>query len=154
MSTYPHYCSFWLMLLWHSLHFNQCAFSIWTEWNATTNTNINVPRWLLFHAFQGQHNSLSHWRGGSNLKLAILTNINDTCLGSSIHTCPRMNTTKSWWWLIETDPFHPKQCWPRSRSLYGVTTQITSFVWPTWGPPGSCRPHLGPMLAPWTLLLG
>ena len=22
------------------------------------------------------------------------------------------------------------------------------------GPPGSCRPHVGPMLAPWTLLLG
>ena len=25
---------------------------------------------------------------------------------------------------------------------------------PTWGPPGSCRPHLGPMLVPWTLLSG
>ena len=24
----------------------------------------------------------------------------------------------------------------------------------TWGPPGSCRPQLGPMLAPWTLLSG
>ena len=23
---------------------------------------------------------------------------------------------------------------------------------PTWGPHGSCRPHVGPMLAPWTLL--
>ena len=25
---------------------------------------------------------------------------------------------------------------------------------PTWGPPGSCRPQMGPMLAPWTMLLG
>ena len=25
---------------------------------------------------------------------------------------------------------------------------------PTWGPPGSCRPPMGPMLAPWTLLSG
>ena len=25
---------------------------------------------------------------------------------------------------------------------------------PTWGPPESCRPQLGPMLAPWTLLSG
>ena len=25
---------------------------------------------------------------------------------------------------------------------------------PTWGPPGSCRPQMGPMLAPWTLLSG
>ena len=25
---------------------------------------------------------------------------------------------------------------------------------PTWGPPGSSQPQMGPMLAPWTLLLG
>ena len=25
---------------------------------------------------------------------------------------------------------------------------------PTWGPPGSCRPQMGPMLIPWTLLSG
>ena len=25
---------------------------------------------------------------------------------------------------------------------------------PIWGPPGSCRPQMGPMLAPWTLLSG
>ena len=27
-------------------------------------------------------------------------------------------------------------------------------MWPTWGPPGSCRPQVGPMLAPRTLLSG
>ena len=27
------------------------------------------------------------------------------------------------------------------------------FMGPTWGPPGSCRTQMGPMLAPWTLLL-
>ena len=32
--------------------------------------------------------------------------------------------------------------------------QIARFMQPTWGPPGSCRPQLGPMLAPWTLLSG
>ena len=35
-----------------------------------------------------------------------------------------------------------------------VTSQIPRFVGPTWGPPGSCRPQMGPMLAPWTLLSG
>ena len=30
--------------------------------------------------------------------------------------------------------------------------QIARFTWPTWGPPGSCRPQVGPMLAPWPLL--
>ena len=27
---------------------------------------------------------------------------------------------------------------------------IARFMEPTWGPPGSCRPQMGPMLAPWT----
>ena len=34
------------------------------------------------------------------------------------------------------------------------TSQITKFMGPTWGPPGSCRPQMGPMLAPWPLLSG
>ena len=32
--------------------------------------------------------------------------------------------------------------------------QISKFMKPTWGPPGSCRPQMGPMLAPRTLLSG
>ena len=31
---------------------------------------------------------------------------------------------------------------------------IAKFMGPTWGPPGSCWPQMGPMLAPWTLLSG
>ena len=34
------------------------------------------------------------------------------------------------------------------------TSQIAKFMGPTWGPPGSCRPQMGPMLAPRTLLSG
>ena len=33
-------------------------------------------------------------------------------------------------------------------------TQIAKFMGPTWGPPRSSRPQVGPMLAPWTLLSG
>ena len=33
-------------------------------------------------------------------------------------------------------------------------TQIAKFLGSTWGPPGSCRPQMGPMLAPSTLLSG
>ena len=44
---------------------------------------------------------------------------------------------------------HPIAClWLRARS------QIAKFMGPTWDQPGSCRPQLGPMLAPWTLLSG
>ena len=32
--------------------------------------------------------------------------------------------------------------------------QIAKFLGPTWGPPGSCRPQMSPMLAPCTLLSG
>ena len=31
---------------------------------------------------------------------------------------------------------------------------IAKFMGPTWGPPGSNRPQMGPMSAPWTLLSG
>ena len=33
-------------------------------------------------------------------------------------------------------------------------TAITKFMGPTWGPPGSYRPQMGPKLAPGTLLSG
>ena len=50
----------------------------------------------------------------------------------------------------------------RKRSLYIHihhelqlhSTQIARFLWPTWSPPGPCRPQVGPMLAAWTLLSG
>ena len=35
-----------------------------------------------------------------------------------------------------------------------IQTQIAKFMGPTWGPPGSYRPQMGPILAPWTLLSG
>ena len=40
--------------------------------------------------------------------------------------------------------------WPSDTRI----PQIAKFMGPTWGPPGSCRPQMGPMLAPWTLLSG
>ena len=35
-----------------------------------------------------------------------------------------------------------------------IFDQIEKFMGPTWGPPGSCRPQIGPILAPWILLSG
>ena len=37
---------------------------------------------------------------------------------------------------------------------YVIMPQIAKFMGLTWGPSGSCRPQMGPMLAPWTLLSG
>ena len=33
-------------------------------------------------------------------------------------------------------------------------SQIAKFMGPIWGPPGPCRPQMGPLLAPWALLSG
>ena len=40
------------------------------------------------------------------------------------------------------------------KSALQSISQIARFMGPTWGPSGSCRPQMGPMLAPWTLLSG
>ena len=37
---------------------------------------------------------------------------------------------------------------------HNKVSQIARFMWPTWGPPGFCRPQVGLILAPWTLLSG
>ena len=41
--------------------------------------------------------------------------------------------------------YHGACWWPTHRA---------KFMGPTWGPSGSCRPQMGPMLAPWILLSG
>ena len=45
-------------------------------------------------------------------------------------------------------------CGSRYSNVQQRAAQIAKFMGPTWGPPGSCRPQMGPMLAPWTLLSG
>ena len=52
----------------------------------------------------------------------------------------------SWEWSV-------RWCCCGSATI-DLTPQIARFTWPTWGPPGSCRPQVAPMLAPWTLLSG
>ena len=49
-----------------------------------------------------------------------------------------------WWW---------PSIFTTNRDMM-MTPQVTRFMGPTWGPPGSCRPQMGPVLSPWTLLSG
>ena len=48
----------------------------------------------------------------------------------------------------------PWLSWDRETACDWWIPQIAKFMGPTWGPPGPCRPQMGPMLAPWTLLSG
>ena len=45
-------------------------------------------------------------------------------------------------------------CAARPHPNINKTSQIAKFMGPSWGPPGSCRPHMGLMLVSWTLLSG
>ena len=64
-------------------------------------------------------------------------------------------STGDWWIFLSKDQLCGK-CFHLMMSSCGLATitQIAKFMGPTWGPPGSCRPQMGPMLAPWTLLSG
>ena len=73
-------------------------------------------------------------------------------------------------WEINTRP--TSICWENWYGLFGrvlalhwceplgyiewiaTPPQIAKFIGPSWGPPGSCRPQMGPMVAPGTLLSG
>ena len=48
----------------------------------------------------------------------------------------------------------PKYTGPAFGGFLSYRSQIVRFMGPTWVPPGSCRPQMGPMLVPWTLLSG
>ena len=58
-----------------------------------------------------------------------------------------------WWLCAENATSH----WPNRTDIdqgFDTISQIARFMGSTWGPPGLCRPQLGPMLAPRTLLSG
>ena len=57
--------------------------------------------------------------------------------------CSFTPTLTYWDWII-----------PVQHSQYHECSQIAKFMGPTWGHHGSCRPQMGPVLAPWTLLSG
>ena len=58
-------------------------------------------------------------------------------------------------WLIGSlDSDGGQICVLNRNEVQVKVTQITKFMGPTWGPPGSCRPQMGPMMAPWALLSG
>ena len=80
------------------------------------------------------------------------------CLSSNPHKC---NHDMVRIWSNDMQRTHiPGQF--KSNNIFGMSvnglitglgcTLIEKFMGPTWGPTGSCRPQVGPMLVPWTLL--
>ena len=55
---------------------------------------------------------------------------------------------------LKTGCCHDAQSVTEGTVVVEMTTQVARLMGPTWGPRGSCRPQVGPMLAPWTLPSG
>ena len=53
-----------------------------------------------------------------------------------------------------SEPLQPTKFYHELTFWNFYTSQIARSMGPTWGPPGSWRTQVGPMLAPWTLLSG
>ena len=53
----------------------------------------------------------------------------------------------------ETNSVPHRSIWVRWFCSCEASSQIAKFTWPTWGQLGSCRPQVGPMLAPMNLFI-
>ena len=59
-----------------------------------------------------------------------------------------------WMSIIHCSGCHKKLIVLYYNNMTVTSLQIAKFMGPTRGPPGSCRPQMDPVLAPWTLLSG
>ena len=76
---------------------------------------------------------------------------------------PDTKPFSNWLWAFPDNKVHGANMWPTwvlsapngpHVGPMNLAIRIAKFMGPTWGSPGSCRPQMGPMLAPWTLLSG
>ena len=56
--------------------------------------------------------------------------------------------------MVTIISFNKKKSLTILGTVFFIWSQIAKFMGPTWGPLGSCRPQMGPILAPWILLSG
>ena len=121
--------------------------------NLTGHECVIQKRSLLGKMFRNVNWTITEMGGPTQQKQKILS-----CL------CPRWFLPSIGWctitifgWLF--------RCMPDNRHgfqlnqapcivIQSTVSHIAKFMGPTWGSPGSCRPQMSPMLAPWTLLLG
>ena len=98
------------------------------------------------------YSDADQWKHQSSASLAFVWGIHRTdefpTKGLSRGKCFHLMTS-SWLWSI----LFRSQC-AANKPCLSHQTHIARFMWPTWGPPRSCRPQVSPMLAPWTLLSG
>ena len=84
------------------------------------------------------------WMENAKKNWIISVQKRDTCFG--LHFLKVIRCLK----LIKMAHFRPNDAWYG----YNGISLTTGFIGPPWGPPGSCRPQVSPMLTTWNLLSG
>ena len=105
--------------------------------------NIEISSRILKIVLSMSSNSI-----GSHYNLIIILQMlkDDNLICSDV-------TWKSWHLIsLATQSLLNSLCYLIKKHQSSI--QIAKFMGPTWGPPGTCRPKMGPMWSSWTLLSG
>ena len=147
---------------------SSCELSIWVKHLIDLLTLLPVFKWV--------YSSFVTGRIEVSIKLCPPTPDCSWMFSNHLSCCSFCGTKRSSWWL-EWQSYltweNVIKCHSSGKLFDGIyrlnsiwqwqidfmcghhlTAQIEKFMGPIWGPPGSCRPKMGPMLAPWTLLSG
>ena len=95
---------------------------------------------------------LQSWAKPSIYDLTISQNIQ--CMKNPFDVAVTVKTHETFLYWYRDCRYYVHEVKPNGAENTSSVPQIARFTGPIWGPPGSCRPQMGPMLAPWTLLSG
>ena len=90
--------------------------------------------------------SYLHWQ------LLDISHWCESCYADKAILCPWKNFDNQYLYQHHTGGKKKQVTW--CIHCTNNTSHIARFMGPTWGPPGPCRPQMGPTLAPWALLSG
>ena len=111
------------------------------------NDTLRCRKWRL------KSSSWQQWTGHVRTRRNTVNGLWKTAKTLIGHMIPVCIATRGNPKLYLDQPIKTRRCKP-NVCYVSYLSQIANIMGPTWGPPGSCRPQMGPMLAPWTLLLG
>ena len=140
-------------------------------WKCSYNTcyqSVNMWECVLYVRSRGHTRVLCYWNGSQviGIVLTAVTKMLPMCL-HRLNTFYFLMTRISKYWTWRYFCSSKSATWYvcesmllcvfenySSKMTVTYPGQIARFMGPTWGPTGSCRTLMGPMLAPWTLISG
>ena len=135
----------------------------WNVWSPSmcslSSSNTGVRCLALIHA---THKSVHEDISGLSSAMYVLVEVESTLRGGDeiiFANIDLHHINREMAWVVDILPLACSIPWllmnePGFQWLLYWHAQIARFMRPTLSPPGTCRPQMGPMLDPWTLLSG